>query len=265
MKSLETLQNEPATFSIGKAFSDGWEWVSKNMGFYILGGIVVVAIGFVAGLVPFIGGLVNSLILSPCFAASAIYITWRISKNIPWTDFGDIFKGFNYGVPVVISSVIQGLATGVVILAFFFRYLPQVEDIYHIITDPTKIYDTQALQAVVSPFRNTETLVLFLGMVAAILVLSLLWTFKYHFIVVYNLEAWPAMEMSRKITSRNILPLIGLFVLLGLLVAVSALLCGIGLLFTLPLSITAVYSAFAQITGCDEEEAQFDFEQEQQH
>ena len=70
------------------------------------------------------------------------------------------------------------------------------------------------------------------------------------------------MEMSRKVTTHNLLPMIGLFFILGVIIAVSALPCGIGLLFSLPLSITAVYSAFAQITGCDENEMDnemFDF------
>jgi hypothetical protein len=35
-------------------------------------------------------------------------------------------------------------------------------------------------------------------------------------------------------------PLIGLFILLGIIIAISAIPCGIGLLFSLPLSIGAV-------------------------
>jgi uncharacterized membrane protein len=91
--------------------------------------------------------------------------------------------------------------------------------------------------------------------------------FKNHFIVIYNLKGWEAMEMSRKITTHNILPLVGLFFMLSIIIIISALPCGIGLLFSLPLSITAVYSAFAQITECDVTEIDhemFDFVQDEQ-
>ena len=66
------------------------------------------------------------------------------------------------------------------------------------------------------------------------------------------MDAWPAMELSRKITAPNLLRIVGLFIIIGLIVLVSVLPCGIGLLFSLPLSIWAVYSAFAQITFTDQ-------------
>ena len=97
----------------------------------------------------------------------------------------------------------------------------------------------------------------------AMLLISVVWAFKIHFIVVYKMDAWPAMELSRKVAAPNFLRLVGLYIIIGLIVIVSALPCGIGLLFSLPFSIGAVYSAFAQITGSDQpdenSEYRFDF------
>ena len=76
------------------------------------------------------------------------------------------------------------------------------------------------------------------------------------------MDAWPAMELSRRVTTANLLRMVGLFIIIGLIVIVSALPCGIGLLFSLPFSFGAVYSAFAQITGSDqpdEDSNMFDF------
>ena len=77
------------------------------------------------------------------------------------------------------------------------------------------------------------------------------------------MDAWPAMELSRRIAAPNFLRLVGLYIIIGLIIIVSALPCGIGLLFSLPFSIGAVYSAFAQITGSDQpdenSEYMFDF------
>ena len=40
MKTLAELQTDKSTFSIGLALGDGWNLVSKNLGYYILGAIV---------------------------------------------------------------------------------------------------------------------------------------------------------------------------------------------------------------------------------
>ena len=93
MKSIEELWETRGTFSIGKAISDGWRIVSKQLGYYIGAGVITVLIGMFVGIIPYGGSIINNLVVSPCFAASAIFITWRISKGYAWTDFGDMFKG----------------------------------------------------------------------------------------------------------------------------------------------------------------------------
>lgn len=258
MKSLETLQTDRATFSPGRAISDGWDLVSKYMGYYILGGVVAVIIGIVAGLIPFVGGLANNLIISPCFTASAVFISWQISKGIAWRDFSDIFKGFNYMGPVVLSTFIQVIASAVLVVVCLYNYIPQLKDILDLLQNPDFINHKGEIIVLVKHFFNTETTLLFVLLMLSLLLLSVIWAFKNHFIVIYNLKGWEAMEMSRKVTTHNILPLAGLFILLGIIVFISALPCGIGLLFSLPLSITAVYSAFAQITECDTTEIDHD-------
>src|SRR6188768_2847733 len=125
MKSIAELQNDRQTFSIGEAISNGWSLVSKHLGYYILGGILVMIIGLTAGIIPFVGSLANNLILSPCFMASAVFITWRISRGIGWTDFGDLFKGFNYLGQVMVSTLIQMVVMLMLVLLFFFNLLPQ--------------------------------------------------------------------------------------------------------------------------------------------
>ena len=99
MRSIEELRETQATFAISRAISDGWGLVSKYLGYYIGAGVITVIISIGLGFIPLIGGLINNLFVSPCFAASAIFITWRISKGYGWTDFGDMFKGFSYRDP----------------------------------------------------------------------------------------------------------------------------------------------------------------------
>ena len=253
MKSIEELRETKGTFAIGKAISDGWGLVSKHLGYYIGAGVITVIIGIFVGFIPFAGGLINNLIVSPCFAASAIFITWRISKGYGWTDFGDMFKGFSYATPVLISTLIQSFVMVLIGLLCFFSLIPQLVDLFEL-SQGSGAYQNQEeiIELVRSIFLNTKNILLFCLFLLAILLLSAVWAFKIHFIVVYKMDAWPAMELSRRVTTPNLLRLVGLFIIIGLIVIVSALPCGIGLLFSLPLSFGAIYSAFAQITGSDQ-------------
>jgi len=253
MKSIEELRETKGTFSIGKAISDGWRIVSKHLGYYIGAGVITVLIGMFVGIIPYGGSIINNLVVSPCFAASAIFITWRISKGYAWTDFGDMFKGFSYATPVLISTLIQSFVMALIGLLCFFSLIPQLVDLWQL-SQGSGAYQNQEeiTELLRSIFFNAKNILLFCLFMLAILLLSVVWAFKIHFIVVYKMDAWPAMELSRRVTTPNLLRLVGLFIIIGLIVIVSALPCGIGLLFSLPLSFGAIYSAFAQITGSDQ-------------
>ena len=263
MKSIEELRETKSTFSIGKAISDGWRIVSKQLGYYIGAGVITVLIGMFVGIIPYGGSIINNLVVSPCFAASAIFITWRISKGYAWTDFGDMFKGFSYATPVLISTLIQSFVMVLIGLLCFFSLIPELVDLFEL-SQGSGAYQNQEeiIELLRSIFFNTKNILFFCLFLLAILLLSVVWAFKIHFIVIYKMDAWPAMELSRRVTAPNLLRLVGLFIIIGLIVIVSALPCGIGLLFSLPLSFGAIYSAFAQITGSDqpdENNYMFDF------
>lgn len=122
MKTLAELQTDKSTFSIGQALGDGWNLVSKNLGYYILGAIVTAAILFGVGLIPIVGDIATNLILSPCLMGGAVYVSWRISNGKGWTDFGDMFKGFNFLQPLAISTLIQGFISFALVLLVFFNF-----------------------------------------------------------------------------------------------------------------------------------------------
>lgn len=262
MKSLEELRSTDTGFSIGEAISDGWKLVSRHIGLYILGGIVAVLIGGVVGFIPFIGSLANNLIISPCFMASAIFITWHVSKGQPWQDFGEVFKGFSYMAPLMVCSLIETAVIVVFMLLLFFKLLPDIIELITLSQGQGAYQNSEQIQELVkSMFLNPTNVLLFFAFIVLALIISVMWAFKNHFVVIYNMDGWPAMEMSRKVSMRNFFPLVGLFIVLGIIIMISAIPCGIGLLFSLPLMIGSIYSAFAQITHCDqEEEVPLDFQ-----
>ena len=264
MKTLAELQTDHSTFSIGLALSDGWNLVSKNLGYYILGAIITAVISAGVGIIPFVGGIVNNLILSPCLMGGAVYVTWRISNGKGWTDFGDMFKGFNFLQPIAISTLIQGVITFALMLLVFFNFLPELIDIFKLSQRADMFTRQEQLgNAFLDLIRNSKFVVSLLLLMVAMLFITVLWVFKTHFIIIYKMQAWPAMEMSRRIARHNFFQLLGFFILMGFILIISAIPCGIGLLFTLPWFIGAIYSAFAQITQCDRSdeinEEMFDF------
>lgn len=263
MKTLEEIKNGNAVFSIGQALSDGWALVSRHLGYYILGGIVAVVISASVGFIPIVGDIVGNVILSPCLLAGAIFVTWNISRGRGWLDFGDMFKGFNYLQPLAISTLIQGLASLILIVLVFYNFLPEIMDVFKIIQDTDIFARQRKIEEALPALFTGKFIVSCLILTVALLFMSALWAFKNHFIVIYKMQAWPAMEMSRRIARHNLWRLIGFFILIGLILIISAIPCGIGLLFSLPLMIGATYSAFAQITGCDQpdeiNEQMFDF------
>ena len=264
MKTLAELQTDKSTFSIGQALGDGWNLVSKNLGYYILGAIVTAAILFGVGLIPIVGDIATNLILSPCLMGGAVYVSWRISNGKGWTDFGDMFKGFNFLQPLAISTLIQGFISFALVLLVFFNFLPELIDIFKLSQNADMFTKQEQIgNAFLDLIRNSKFVVSLLLLMVALLFISVLWAFKTHFIIIYKMQAWPAMEMSRRIARHNFFQLLGYFILIGIILIISAIPCGIGLLFTLPWMIGATYSAFAQITQCDRSneinEEMFDF------
>jgi uncharacterized membrane protein len=264
MKSIEQLKTDNTTFSIGEAMSDGWALVSKNLGYYILGAVVTGAILIGVGLIPVAGDIANNLILNPCLIGGAVYITWRISNGKGWTDFGDMFKGFNFLQPLAISALIQLFVSFALVLLVFFNFLPELIDIYKLSQDENMFSKQEELgNAFLALLTNSKFVVSLLLLTVALLFINVLWAFKTHFIIIYKMQAWPAMEMSRRIARHNFFQLLGFFILMGFILIISAIPCGIGLLFTMPWLIGATYSAFAQITQSDRmndiNEEMFDF------
>ena len=253
MKTLEELKTDKSVFSIGQALSDGWNLVSKNLGYYILGGIIAVVVGAGVGIIPFVGGIVNNLILSPCFMAGAIYVTWNISQGKGWTDFGDMFKGFRFLQPIAISTLIQGVIGLLLACLVFFNYMDEIINLFKLSQGADAFTRQEEIRRAFLQLFDSKFIVSLLLLMVALLFISALWAFKSHFIVIYKMQAWPAMEMSRRIARHNLFQLLGFFLLMGLILIISAIPCGIGLLFTLPWFIGATYSAFAQITHCDKD------------
>ena len=181
---------------IGDYFSQGWALFTRNPGNLIGFLVLSVLISAAAAFVPFSG-----LLLTPLTAGYYVFI-FKMIKDEP-VEFGDFFKGFNFFLPIVISSLLIGIfvAIGLILLI-----LPGIY-------------------------------------------LAVGYLFVMPFIVDKEMHFWQAMEVSRKLISKNWFPFFGFILLLGLLNFAGALLLLVGLLVTIPWSICAMVAAYADIVG----------------
>jgi len=95
-----------------------------------------------------------------------------------------------------------------------------------------------------------SSLLTFLGTLLCIIpgiYLGIAYSFTLLFIIDQGLEFWPAMENSRKLVTRNFFPMFGFLLLLGLINLGGAILCGLGVLLTVPLTYCAMTVAYMDI------------------
>ena len=82
-----------------------------------------------------------------------------------------------------------------------------------------------------------------------VLIVAAFYLFPYAFVVDRKLSFWDAMEASRKVAQKDLMGFIIFVVLLAGLNLVGALLLGVGLLFTIPISVAAVSVAYEESVG----------------
>ncbi len=78
---------------------------------------------------------------------------------------------------------------------------------------------------------------------------SVVYLFALPFVYFKKKEFWDAMELSRKLITKEWFSFFGFILLLALLNILGALAFGIGLFFTIPISACAIYVAFDEIVG----------------
>jgi uncharacterized membrane protein len=79
--------------------------------------------------------------------------------------------------------------------------------------------------------------------------LAVAYLFAQLFVVDKNLNFWSAMESSRKVITKKWFSFFGFVLLLALLNVLGAMILGVGLLVTIPLSACVVAAAYEDIVG----------------
>ncbi len=95
-----------------------------------------------------------------------------------------------------------------------------------------------------------STIGFLLCIIPGIIVVAL-YIFTPAFIAEKNLDFWEAMEASRNLAKEHLFEMVLFVIILGLINIAGFLLCGVGLLFTLPLTYAATAIGYDELVGIE--------------
>ncbi|MCB0663049.1 MAG: hypothetical protein KDC24_09935 [Saprospiraceae bacterium] len=230
---------------ISELISNGFKLFNKNMGNFVVFTLVYLAIVGLLNVIPVLGTL-GSVFLTPPLAAGFFLAANRTQKEGN-AELGLFFKGFDYFKPLVLRSLtFLGIA---ILLMIPYAILVYDSDFAVWMEAFTSTYDPEMIET----FPGFPAWYINLTLLPLIY-FSVSYLFADMFILFYGAHFWEAMECSRKLITKKWFSFFFLVLIMGIIIGFSALLCGVGVLFTLPAYSCAIYLAFYTITRMDEEE-----------
>lgn len=224
-------------FRLGDYISKGFTLMGRNPGGFIGFFLVFILLSMVLTLIPILGTLV-SLVISPAISMGPYIVSNKLDRNEP-TEFGDFFKGFDKLWPLFLTNLLTSLILVAAALPGIFVIMS------------AGFFDADR-------FSEPGGATLVIGMLLIfipIIYLGVSYIFAPMFVWFYDMEAWQAMEASRKIVSKQWFMMLLFLIVVGLVAAAGLILLLIGVLYTVPAMICALYAAFADVARLDEEES----------
>lgn len=209
-------------FSIGALLSESWALVKGTKGIIIGGFLVFYAVMLVATLV--LGGIVG--------------IFGTLSDSI---------------VAVVVGEILISLLASA--LAYPFMAGINMVGVRRAAGQPVNFNEIFSHFGRTVPLIITAVvmmLLIYLGMLLLLLpgiYLAVAYLLAVPLVVERGLSPWQALEASRKAISQHWFKVFGLFLLLGLIVALSVIPLGIGLVWSIPLMVVAMGVLYRTIFG----------------
>lgn len=231
--------NSSSPFNFSEYINRGFQLIGKQPGLFIGFTVVYLLIMMVCQIIPF-AGTIGSIVASPCLVVGFYLAASRIERGES-LEFGDFFKGFDHIGPLVLISVIQMVLMVVAIIPFGAAMFFSI--------------------SMASPGDGMNMFPLILGLLflIPIVYLAISWSLAPFLAVFHKMEAWPAMEASRKIVGNNWFSFFGFYLVVGLIVCAGALALGIGLIYTIPAGMCMYYAAFKDVVGLPEDNNEASF------
>ena len=218
----------------------GWSWIEEGWalfkiqpGLWIGMTLVTFLIFFAMGLVPFVGGVISTL-LWPVFLAG-LAIGCKTLDEGREMELGHLFAGFRENVGALIGTGALALAATIAVMLFVFAVLG------------VGIFGVGGADPQSASVIGVTMLLGILISIALLLPVVMAMWFAPLLVVFQKLGAWAAIKESFRGCLHNIIPfLLYSVILLGLLI-VAVLPLGLGLLILWPVGMASVYTAYRDI------------------
>ncbi|MEM6770412.1 MAG: hypothetical protein AAF597_07515 [Bacteroidota bacterium] len=223
-------------FDFGKYIGDSLNVIGRNFGPFLGFMLVWFMISMATQFVPIIGPLASWLVVSPCLTAG-VYLAVQKSHDKEYLDFGTFFKGFDHIGELALAALIQGLIMVAICIPAIIAFIVGLD---------FENFDPDQPDFTDFPWWA-------LGFLIPVIYLSIAWAFTPMLIIFHKMQAWPAMEASRKIISKQWVMFFLLAIVAGIIATLGMLALIVGLLFTVPVYFAITYLAFRDIVGLPKE------------
>jgi len=240
---IERIIAEGTNFRFGDYISRGFDIFQKDMGSFIGFTAIFIVLTMVIGFIPFIGTIANQLVVAPALTVGFYLFANQLDKG-ERPEFGTFFKGFDFVGQLALGALVMGLIIGVSLVPIgivFWKY-GWSEWYMELMQNPASPPDFRPDLPPVWSFL--------LLLPAIFLAVAYAWT--YHFIALYRLEFWDAMEASRKLLTKHWVAYFAFAIVTGLIASAGFILLCVGILATLPAYMCMTYAAFADVTKLHE-------------
>ncbi len=249
--------HEGYTFQFNLYIQRGFAIVHKNVGLFIVAsllfaimtitssflvGLIGGALTLVTGLAGFVlqqllGQVVQSAVSAPMLAG--LNNGAHLLDRNKMVELGQFFEGFKKWADLFITTLLAALVILIASIPGFYLLMEAGLD-FEALKGPEAMEMLKDL--------DTERIGL-AGLVTSIPVIYLMVAYLWAPLLTwfYGIKGWQALETSRQLAQKNFFSVLGLVLFAGLIFILGFLLCGIGALYTYPVSRAMIYAAFADI------------------
>ena len=239
------LDEPPVPFRLGDYISRGFSFMNANFGQLLAFTLLYFIINGIIQSIPVVGA-VAAIVVSPALQIGFYQFTYQVSRGAR-PDFNDFFKGFSKVGPLTLTYLLMVVVIVLILSpAIYFWFQSGLLDWYRDVMD-----QYPNIENITSLEENVDTSLVMTGMgIAFVLGISLgilfIWALPIAWF--YNVTPWQAVNASRRLVSKYWLNTLLFLLVAGLAGISGALLCGIGLLYTIPAMICSLFFALADIT-----------------
>lgn len=238
-KNINELIEENAghyEFNMQQYLKRGFEICNQFIPGFILFFLLLMLITGAIDLLSGMGNLINRIIVTPILGIGVHFVASNISKGRDY-NFDQFWKGFQFTAPIVMMSLIETAIYLLIISPILLNgdislYLEWFEE-------------WQKTPLSIDSFPGFQTWYLLL--ILPIVYFSIVWIYSPLLIIFYHLQAWDAMEASRKIIAKQWGTFALFYFLVSIISVTGILFFGIGILYTLPLGACILYASFEDV------------------